>query len=158
MAIPKTTRAGKSSNGFTAEERAAMQERARELKNAKRGADGEKDVQAAIARTPEPERRLCARLHEVIRDAAPGLLPKTWYGMPAYADADEKVVCFFKPASRFKDRYLTLGFNDAAKLDDGAMWATSFAVVRLTATEEKRIRGLVKQSVGQGSHETPGRS
>ncbi|HEX7325073.1 MAG TPA: DUF1801 domain-containing protein [Rhodanobacteraceae bacterium] len=148
MTEKKTTRTGKSSKGFTAEERAAMKERAQELKNAKRGADGEKDVLAAIAKTQEPERELCAQLHKVIRDAAPGLLPKTWYGMPAYANADEKVVVFFKPASKFKDRYLTLGFNDAAKLDDGAMWATSFALMKLTATEEKRIRELVKKAAG----------
>lgn len=136
------------SSGFTAEERAAMKERALEMKNAKRGADGEKDVLAAIARTPEGERKLCTQLHKVIRSAAPHLLPKTWYGMPAYANADEKVVVFFKPASKFKDRYLTLGFNDAARLDDGAMWATSFAVVKLTATEEKRIRELVAKAAG----------
>jgi uncharacterized protein YdhG (YjbR/CyaY superfamily) len=148
MTEKKITKSGKSSAGFTADERAAMKERARELKNAKRGADGEKDVLAAIAKTREPERTLCAQLHKVIREAAPGLLPKTWYGMPAYANADEKVVVFFKPASKFKDRYLTLGFNDAAKLDDGAMWATSFALMKLTATEEKRIRELVKKAAG----------
>jgi uncharacterized protein YdhG (YjbR/CyaY superfamily) len=141
------TQTGKSS-GFSAEERAAMKERAREMKNAKRGADGEKDVLAAIAKMPEPDRTLSERLHKLIRAAAPALLPKTWYGMPAYANADEKVVVFFKPAPKFKDRYLTLGFNDAAKLDDGAMWATSFALVKLTATEEKRIRELVKKAAG----------
>lgn len=134
--------------GFTAEERAAMKDRARELKNAKRGADGEKDVLAAIAKLSQPERTLCESLHKVIREAAPNLLPKTWYGMPAYANVDEKVVVFFKPASKFKDRYLTLGFNDAAKLDDGAMWATSFALTKLTAAEEKRIRELVKKAAG----------
>jgi uncharacterized protein YdhG (YjbR/CyaY superfamily) len=85
-------------------------------------------------------------LHKIIRDAAPGLTPKTWYGMPAYANADEKVVVFFKPASKFKDRYLTLGFNDRAKLDDGAMWPTSYAVVKLTAAEEKQIAALVKKA------------
>lgn len=147
MTIRKSTKASKSS-GFTAEERAAMKERARELKNAKRGADGEKDILAAIAKVPESERELCGKLHRVIRDAAPRLLPKTWYGMPAYANADEKVVVFFKPASKFKDRYLTLGFNDAARLDDGAMWPTSYALTKLTATEEKRIRELVKKAAG----------
>jgi uncharacterized protein YdhG (YjbR/CyaY superfamily) len=146
MADKKTPR--KSSAGFTAEERAAMKERARELKDAKRGADGEKDVLAAIAKLSQSERALCERLHKIIRDAAPHLLPKTWYGMPAYANADEKVVVFFKPASKFKDRYLTLGFNDAAKLDDGAIWATSFALMKLAATEEKRIRELVKKAAG----------
>ncbi|ODU94107.1 MAG: hypothetical protein BGP23_15490 [Lysobacterales bacterium 66-474] len=148
MADKKAGKASKPSSGFTAEEREAMKERARELKNAKRGADGEKDVLAAIAKLSQPERTLCEKLHKVIRDAAPNLLPKTWYGMPAYANADEKVVVFFKPASKFKDRYLTLGFNDAAKLDDGAMWATSFALTKLTATEEKRIRDLVKKAAG----------
>jgi uncharacterized protein YdhG (YjbR/CyaY superfamily) len=147
MATKKATKASKSS-GFSAEERAAMKERVRELKNAKRGADGEKDVLAAIAKTPESERKLCEQLHKVIREAAPQLLPKTWYGMPAYANADEKVVVFFKPASKFKDRYLTLGFNDRAKLDDGAMWPTSYALTKLTATEEKRIRELVKKAAG----------
>ena len=147
MATKKATRTSKSS-GFTAEERAAMKERAQELKNARRGADGEKDVLAAIAKTADSERRLCERLHKLIRDAAPQLLPKTWYGMPAYANADEKVVVFFRPASKFKDRYLTLGFNDAAKLDDGAMWPTSYAVVKLTAAEEKRIAALVRKATG----------
>jgi len=147
MAPKKTTKTSKSS-GFTAEERAAMKERVRELKTAKRGADGEKDVLAAIAKTQDSERKLCEKLHKVIRDAAPHLLPKTWYGMPAYANADEKVVVFFKPASKFKDRYLTLGFNDAAKLDDGAMWPTSYAVVKLTSAEEQQIAALVKKSAG----------
>ncbi|HJP97729.1 MAG TPA: DUF1801 domain-containing protein [Rhodanobacteraceae bacterium] len=147
MATRKPTKTSRTSS-FTAEERAAMQERARESKNAKRGADGEKDVLAAIAKAPEPERELCERLHKVIRDAAPNLLPKTWYGMPAYANADEKVVVFIKPASKFKDRYLTLGFNDAAELDDGAMWPTSYAVMKLTAAEEKQIAALVKKAAG----------
>lgn len=144
MATEKTTKPA----GFTAEERAAMKQHARELKSARRGADGEKDILAAIAKMPEPDRTLSERLHKLIRSTAPALLPKTWYGMPAYANAGEKVVVFFKPASKFKDRYLTLGFNDAAKLDDGAMWATSFALVKLTAAAEKRIRGLVKQAAG----------
>lgn len=147
MATHKPARTSKAS-GFSAEERAAMKERARELKNAKRGADGEKDILAVIARTPEPERELCERLHKLVRDAAPGLMPKTWYGLPAYANADEKVVVFFKPASKFKDRYLTLGFNDAARLDDGAMWPTSYALTKLTAAEEKRIRELLKKAAG----------
>jgi uncharacterized protein YdhG (YjbR/CyaY superfamily) len=147
MATAKATRAkGKSPGGFTAEERAAMKARVRELKDARRGADGEKDILAVIARAPESERRLCERLHKLIREAAPGLMPKTWYGLPAYANANEKVVVFFKPASRFKDRYLTLGFNDAAKLDDGTMWPTSYALTRLAAAEEKLIRELVKKA------------
>jgi len=148
MAEKKPIKTGKSSAGFTADERAAMKERARELKNAKRGTDGEKDVLSAIAKMPEPDRAISERLHKLIRAAAPALLPKTWYGMPAYANADEKVVVFFKPASKFKDRYLTLGFNDAARLDDGAMWATSYALMKLTAAEEKRIRELVKKAAG----------
>jgi uncharacterized protein YdhG (YjbR/CyaY superfamily) len=147
MATKKAAQASNTS-GFTADERAAMKERARELKNARRGADGEKDVLAAIAKTPESERKLCERLHKVIRGAAPNLLPKTWYGMPAYANADEKVVVFFRPASKFKDRYLTLGFNDAAKLDDGAMWPTSYALTKLTSAEEKQIAALVKKAAG----------
>ena len=144
MATQKSTKA----SGFTAEERVAMKERARELKNAKRGADGDKDILATIAKAPEPERKLCERLHRLIRDAAPGLMPKTWYGLPAYANADEKVVVFFKPASKFRDRYLTLGFNDAARLDDGAMWPTSYALTKLTAAEEGRVRELVKKAAG----------
>lgn len=148
MATKKTAAPSKPAGGFSAEERAAMKERARELKSAKRGADGEKDVLVAIAAMPEHERKLCERLHAVIRGAAPHLLPKTWYGMPAYANADEKVVVFFKPASKFKDRYLTLGFNDAAELDDGAMWATSYALIKLTPAEEKRIRELVQRAAG----------
>ncbi|HEU4857146.1 MAG TPA: DUF1801 domain-containing protein [Rhodanobacteraceae bacterium] len=147
MAPKKTTKTSKPS-GFTAEERAAMKARVRELKTAKRGADGEKDVLAAIAKTQDSERKLCEKLHKVIRDAAPQLLPRTWYGMPAYANADEKVVVFFKPASKFKDRYLTLGFNDAAKLDDGAMWPTSYALAELTPAEEKQIAALVKKAAG----------
>lgn len=148
MATTKSARPGKPASTFSAEERAAMKARARELKQAQRGAAGEKDVLAAIARTLPSERALCEQLHKVIRDAAPHLLPKTWYGMPAYANADEKIVCFFRPASRFKDRYLTLGFNDAAKLDDGAMWPTAFAVTKLTATETRRIRALVQAAAG----------
>lgn len=137
----------KAAGGFTAEERQAMRDRAREVKAAKLGADGEKDILAVIARAPEPERTLCERLHKLIRATAPGLAPRTWYGLPAYADRDGKVVCFFKPASRFKDRYLTLGFNDRARLDDGAMWPTSFAVVEWNAATEKRIRKLVREAV-----------
>ena len=140
--------AKEGSAGFSAEERAAMKARARELKEAKRGADGEKDVLAAIAAVPEAERQLCEQLHKLVRRAAPALLPKTWYGMPAYANAEEKVVCFFKPASKFKDRYLTFGFNDVSKLDDGAMWPTSFALTKLTAAVERELVALVKKAAG----------
>ncbi|HET7931982.1 MAG TPA: DUF1801 domain-containing protein [Rhodanobacteraceae bacterium] len=148
MPARKSAKATKTSTGLTADERAALRERTRELKQNQRGADGEQAVIAAIARTPEAERGLCERLHKLIRTSAPQLVPRTWYGMPAYANADDKVVCFFKPASKFKDRYLTLGFNDTAKLDDGAMWATSFAVLKLTATEAQRIGELVKKAAG----------
>ena len=140
--------AKEGSAGFSAEERTAMKERARELKEAKRGADGEKAVLAAIAAVPQAERQLCEQLHKLVRRAAPALLPKTWYGMPAYANAEEKVVCFFKPASKFKDRYLTFGFNDVAKLDDGAMWPTSFALTKLTAAVERELTALVKKAAG----------
>lgn len=134
--------------GFSAEERAAMQARARELKEAKRGADGEQAVLAAIAAVSPTERQLCGQLHKLVRQAAPALLPKTWYGMPAYANADDKVVCFFKPASKFKERYLTFGFNDVAKLDAGAMWPTSFALTELTTAVARELTALVKKAAG----------
>ena len=129
---------------FTAEERAAMKERAHELKA---GATGEQELLAKIAELPEPDRSLAERIHAIVMDAAPTLTPRTWYGMPAYA-VDGKVVCFFQSAQKFKARYATLGFNDAAKLDDGAMWPTAFALTELTSKEEARIRALVKQAVG----------
>jgi uncharacterized protein YdhG (YjbR/CyaY superfamily) len=152
---PSTKRASasrKSSAGFTAEERAAMQERARELKaEARRAsradkADGESDVLAKIAEMPEPDRTLGERLHAVVKANAPGLAARLWYGMPAYAK-DGKVVCFFTPASKFKERYATFGFNATANLDEGAMWPTSFALTELTAAEEARIGALVKKAV-----------
>ena len=138
------------SEGFSAEERGAMKERAQELKAAARGekADGESDVLAKIAKMPEPDRGIAERLHAIIRASAPGLLPKTWYGMPAYANRAGKVVCFFQSASKFNSRYATLGFSDQAKLDEGAMWPTAFALKKLTAAEEARIVTLVKRSVG----------
>jgi len=142
----------KSSKGFTAEERAAMKERAQELKaETRRGsrakkADGEGDVLAKIAEMPEPDRVMAERLHEIVKASAPDLSPKTWYGMPAYAK-DGKVVCYFTAASKFKSRYATLGFNDAANLDEGNMWPASFALTKLTATEEARIVKLVKKAV-----------
>lgn len=134
--------------GFTDEERAAMQERARELKSEGRGtsADGEADLLAKIAQMPEPDRAIAKRLHAIIQASAPALSPKTWYGMPAYAK-DGKVVCFFQSANKFKARYATLGFSDAANLDEGAMWPTAFALKELTATEEARIAALVKKAV-----------
>jgi uncharacterized protein YdhG (YjbR/CyaY superfamily) len=147
-----TTASGKKSKGFTDEERAAMKERARELKaEARRGpradkADGESAVLAAIAAMPGPDRALGKRLHAIIKASAPALSPKTWYGMPAYAK-DGKVVCFFQSAQKFKSRYATFGFSDEANLDEGAMWPTSFALKELTAAEEARIGALVKKAV-----------
>jgi uncharacterized protein YdhG (YjbR/CyaY superfamily) len=144
------TASGKKSKGFTDEERAAMKERAQEVKaEARRGrkkADGESDVLAKIAEMPEPDRDLAERLHAIVKASAPGLSPKTWYGMPAYAK-DGKVVCFFQSAHRFKSRYATVGFSDAANLDEGAMWPTSFALTELTPTEEARISVLVEKAV-----------
>ena len=135
----------KKAKGFTDEERAAMRERARELKSAGK-ADGESEVVAKIAELPEPDRSLAERLHALIRATAPDLAPRTWYGMPAYAK-DGKVVCFFQSGEKFKTRYATLGFSDKANLDDGAMWPTAYALTKLTAADEKRIAGLVKQAV-----------
>ena len=141
-----TTATGKRSKGFTDEERAAMKERARELKAAERKADGESAVLAKITEMPEPDRALGERLHAIITASAPALSPKTWYGMPAYAK-DGKVVCYFTAASKFKSRYATLGFNDTANLDEGTMWPTSFALTELTAADEARIGALVKKAV-----------
>jgi uncharacterized protein YdhG (YjbR/CyaY superfamily) len=134
--------ARKASARFTSEERTAMKDRARELKST----GGESDVLAAIAKMPEPDRALAARLHAIIAASAPQLSPKTWYGMPAYAQ-DDKVVCYFRPASKFKDRYATFGFSDKARLDDGAMWPTSFAIKKLTAAEEARIAALLAEAM-----------
>jgi uncharacterized protein YdhG (YjbR/CyaY superfamily) len=142
-----TTASGKTSKGFTAEERAAMRERAQELKAEARKADGESAVLAKIAEMPEPDRAKAKRLHEIVKASAPALSPKTWYGMPAYANKDGKVVCYFTPASKFKERYATFGFNATANLDEGAMWPTSFALTELTPTEEARISALVKKAV-----------
>jgi uncharacterized protein YdhG (YjbR/CyaY superfamily) len=140
------TPAGRGAKGFTAEERAAMKERAKELKAAANKADGEKAVLAAIAKMPEPDRSMGKRLHALIKASAPSLSPKTWYGMPAYAK-DDKVVCFFQSADKFKSRYATFGFNDTANLDQGAMWPTSFALKEMTAAEEAKIGKLVKKAV-----------
>jgi uncharacterized protein YdhG (YjbR/CyaY superfamily) len=144
---------GKASKGFTDEERAAMKERARELKAAaRRGpragkADGESDVLAKIAEMPEPERAMAERLHALITASAPALSPRTWYGMPAYAK-DGNVVCFYQSARKFKTRYATFGFSDEANLDEGAMWPTAFALKELTAAAENEIGALVKRAVG----------
>ena len=146
-----TTATGKKSKGFTDEEKAAMRNRAQELKAearaSKNKAEGENAALAAIAEMPEPDRSMAKRLHAIIKDSAPALLPKTWYGMPAYANKDGKVVCFFQNAQKFKTRYATLGFSDTANLDEGAMWPVAFALKELTATEEARIRALVKKAV-----------
>ena len=141
----------KKSKGFTDEEKAAMRNRAQELKAEARAdknkAEGESDVLAAIAAMPEPERAMAKRLHAIVKASAPSLLPKTWYGMPAYANKDGKVVCFFQSAKKFNTRYATLGFNDTANLDEGHMWPTSFALKKLTAAEEAKIGALVKKAV-----------
>jgi len=134
-----------SSTRFTAEERAAMKERARELKAAKTKEEGERALLAKIAEMPEPDRAMAERLHAIITKSAPSLSPKTWYGMPAYAKDDE-IVCFFKSADKFKSRYATFGFEEAANLDEGAMWPTSFALKKLTAADEKKIGALVKKA------------
>jgi uncharacterized protein YdhG (YjbR/CyaY superfamily) len=145
-----TTAKGKSYDGFTDEERGAMKERAKELKaeaRAKKGkADGERDVLAKIAEMPEPDRAMAERLHEIVKASAPALSPRTWYGMPAYANQAGKVVCFFTPASKFKDRYATFGFNADANLDDGTMWPTAYALT-LTKADEAAIGKLVKKAV-----------
>lgn len=135
-----------TSKGFTPEERAAMRERAKELKAAGNRAEDEKACLAAIAKMPKPDRAIGKRLHELIEVNAPDLAPKTWYGMPAYVK-DDKVVCFFQSADKFKARYATLGFNDTANLDQGAMWPTSFALKELTPDVEKKIVRLVKKAV-----------
>ena len=147
-----TTAIGKTSKGFTEEERVAMKERVQELKAAaRRGpredkADGESAVLAKIAGMPEPDRAMGKRLHAIIKASAPALSPRLWYGMPAYAK-DGKVVCFFQSAQKFKTRYATLGFSDTANLDEGALWPVAFALKELTATEEARIGALVKKAV-----------
>ncbi|HEX2041394.1 MAG TPA: DUF1801 domain-containing protein [Acidimicrobiales bacterium] len=149
----RTTAVGKAPKGFTDEERAAMRERAQELKAAASSrrpgkADGESDVLAKIAEMAGPDRAMAERLHAIVKDSAPALSPRTWYGMPAYAK-DGNVVCFFQSAQKFKTRYATLGFSDKANLDEGAMWPTAFALKELTAAEEARISALVKRAVSE---------
>ncbi len=147
----KSSAATKDAKGFTAEERAAMKERAKELKAEERAnknrAEGERAVLESIAQMTEPDRGMAAKLHAIVAAHAPDLWPKTWYGMPAYA-RDGKVVCFFQSAQKFNTRYATLGFSDEAKLDDGSMWPTAYALKALTATEEAKIIALVKKAVG----------
>jgi uncharacterized protein YdhG (YjbR/CyaY superfamily) len=142
-----TTKPAKASKGFTDEERAAIRARAQEQKASASKADGERDLLEKIAAMPASDRVMAERLHAIIKASAPALSPKTWYGMPAYAK-DGKIVCFFQPAEKFKTRYATLGFNDVANLDDGAMWPTAFALKELTAADEAKIGALVKKAVG----------
>ena len=153
MSAKRTTTTDDTSEGFTAEERAAMRERARELKaEARRGSrhakeDGEKDLLSKVAEMQEPDRSMAERIHSIIKASAPSLSPRTWYGMPAYAK-DGDVLCFFQSAQKFKSRYATLGFTDKANLDEGAMWPTAFALKELTAAEEEKIAALVRRAAG----------
>jgi hypothetical protein len=142
-----TSKKGKpqTNEGFTTEEKAAMRARAKELKAAE---DGESAVRAALAAMSPQDRAIGKRLHALIKESAPGLSPKTWYGMPAYANKDGKVVCFFRNATKFKERYAMFGFNDSAKLDEGSMWPIAFAVKQLTKADEAKIGALVKRAVG----------
>jgi uncharacterized protein YdhG (YjbR/CyaY superfamily) len=144
--FPLAERSKRESKGFTAEERAAMKERAAELKANAAGADGERAALEKIAEMPEPDRTVATRIHEIVKAGAPELSPRTWYGSPAYAK-DGHVICFFQSAQKFKTRYGMLGFSDKANLDDGSMWPTAFAVTELTPAVEKRITELVKRAV-----------
>jgi uncharacterized protein YdhG (YjbR/CyaY superfamily) len=144
MSTPAKKRKQQKNQGFTAEEKAAMRARARELKAAE---DGESAVRAALAAMAPQDRAIGKRLHALVKASAPELSPKTWYGMPAYANKDGKVVCFFRNATKFKERYAMFGFNDSAKLDDGSMWPIAFALKKLTKADEARIAKLVKQAV-----------
>ncbi len=150
MPTAKKSTTSTTKSGFTAEERAAMRARAEELRSSgRKGAKKADEADAcleAIAKMPDDDRALAERVHSIIRSAAPDLAPKTWYGMPAYANEENKVVCFFKPASKFGVRYCTLGFNDAAQLDDGAMWPTEYAVTSMSDTVAKRIETLIERA------------
>jgi len=145
MAEKKPAKSGKSSKGFTDVEKAAVRERAQELKAAASNAEAEQDLLTKISEMEDSDRAMAERLHAIIKANAPGLAPKTWYGMPAYAK-DGTVVCFFQPAQKFKTRYATLGFNDKARLDEGAMWPVAYALTELTAADEARIGALVKKA------------
>ena len=145
--MPNTTKS-KSAPAFSADERAAMKERAKELKAGAEREDGLKDLLAKIADMPESDRVMAERIHAIVTEVAPHLTPKTWYGMPAYANRDGKLVCFFKAAAKFNSRYATFGMEENAKLDDGSMWATSWALTKLTPADEKKIAELVKQAAG----------
>jgi uncharacterized protein YdhG (YjbR/CyaY superfamily) len=143
----RTGASTKKATGFTAEERAAMRERAKELKAEANKADGEKALLAKVAEMKGSDRTMAKRLHELVKETAPDLTPRTWYGMPAY-EKDGKVLCFFRDAAKFKSRYATFGFSDQANLDDGAMWPTDFALKELGPAEEKKIRTLLKKALG----------
>jgi uncharacterized protein YdhG (YjbR/CyaY superfamily) len=143
----RTSASGKAHEGLSAEEIAAMKETLKERKAAASKEEAEKAVLEKIAEMPEPDRSMARRIHEIVKDSAPALSAKTWYGMPAYANQDGKVVCFFQTGQKFGSRYATFGFQDAANLDEGAMWPTSFALKGLTASEEKMIAALVKKAV-----------
>ncbi len=151
MNTDSTTKQGKTSQGFTAEEKAAVKNRARELRAEERAnknkEEGESAALAAIAEMQEPDRTMARRIHAIIKDSAPSLSPKTWYGMPAYANQDGKIICFFQTAQKFKTRYSTLGFNDSANLDQGTMWPVAYALKNLTDAEESRIAELVRKAV-----------
>ena len=138
----------KTAPQFSADEKAAMKERARELKAEGEKADGLRDLQTKIAEMPDSDRVMAERIHQIVTEVAPHLAPKTWYGMPAYANQDGKLICFFKAADKFKSRYATFGMEEAAKLDDGSMWATSWALTKLTADDERKIAELVKKAAG----------
>src|SRR5258706_11128913 len=145
--IKSATAKNKQSDGFTAEEKAAAKARIQELKAETEKADGESAALAAFAAMREPDRSMAKRIHAIIKNSAPALSPKTWYGQPAYANKDGKVICFFQPAQKFNTRYSTFGFSDSANLDEGSMWPVAFALKGLTATEEAKIAALVKKAV-----------
>jgi uncharacterized protein YdhG (YjbR/CyaY superfamily) len=138
----------KTAPAFSADERSAMKERAKELKSGAEKADWERDLHAKIADMPDADRVMAERIHAIVTEVAPHLTPKTWYGMPAYANADGKLVCFFKAAAKFNSRYATFGFEENAALDDGSMWATSWALTKLTPADEKKIAELVRKAAG----------
>ena len=142
-----TEQSAKANKGFTAEEKAAMRARAKEQKAEMTRAEGEAEVLERIAAMAAPDRAMAERLHTIIKASAPALAPKTWYGMPAYVNKDGKIICFFQPAEKFKTRYATLGFNDSAHLDEGALWPVAFALKELTAADEARLGALVKKAV-----------
>ncbi|MHB8513657.1 MAG: iron chaperone [Actinomycetota bacterium] len=144
---PKTAAKKATKSGFTKEERAAMRERVRELKTERAGADGEKDLLAKIAQMREPDKSKAKKVHAIVKATAPQLTSRTWYGMPAYANKDGKVVCFFQSAQKFNARYATIGFSDTAKLDDGNKWPIYFALNQVTTKEETKIAALIKKAV-----------